>query len=253
MSSIFLWDLDYYEILILIILILVTPAIQLLRKNHSIKEIGFNFDVTTLHNSAFTLIFLLLTIVSVYFLSLLFWGNAYFSTAFQFFGINFLEVIFYIIILAVIEELVFRGIAFRILLDNFGGITALIITSIVFMLAHSLNNYISLVAYINIFFAGILMGLMYIKSRSVYPMIIFHAGWNLILAFVIGSPVSGISYTSYKNTDQNKLSEFMLGGSFGLEEGFLTTILLFIMIFTVIKFFKESPKVLSLEFKRYYS
>lgn len=147
-----------------------------------------------------------------------------------------------LLILVLIEELVFRGVGFQILIDRLGAGISLIISSVIFAGFHYLNPAISFLGMLNIFLAGLLMGLMYIKSRSLYPMIIFHFAWNFALAYIISSPVSGRNFSGSADLAANHTSTIqtlLLGGAFGLEEALLTTFLLLIMIVLVNRFFNR--------------
>jgi uncharacterized protein len=74
----------------------------------------------------------------------------------------------------VLEELLFRGIILDGLLKNYSPITAILISSLLFGIAH-LNPW----SFINGLFIGIFSGWVYFKTRSVLPSIIIHASANL--------------------------------------------------------------------------
>lgn len=74
----------------------------------------------------------------------------------------------------VLEELLFRGIILDGLLKNYSPITAILISSLLFGIAH-LNPW----SFINGLIIGIFSGWVYFKTRSVLPSIIIHASANL--------------------------------------------------------------------------
>lgn len=74
----------------------------------------------------------------------------------------------------ILEELLFRGIILDGLLKRYSPLTAILISSLLFGLAH-LNPW----SFINGFIIGIFSGWVYFKTRSVFPSIIIHASANL--------------------------------------------------------------------------
>lgn len=239
-------------------------ALQRFRLGRSIKELGFGLDSTVVKNSLLTIFITLSAIVSIIFVytlinfpfdnfflnfseNLMILGKAF---SLFFFSLNTLLVLDWVIM----EELVFRGISFQHIMEKSGSFWAVIISSLAFAAFHYFNPFFSGLAFINIFIAGILMSIMYIKSRSLYPQIIFHFLWN-ILTLNLGSNVSGfnnsinglLSNTYEFSTGINKI---IFGGYFGIESGVLATIILLILLVTTLKYFEQSPYVESLIFKR---
>jgi membrane protease YdiL (CAAX protease family) len=235
----------------LILLIGLTFLINKLRIGKSLSDIGLHWDKSVTRNSIYTVSFIALTIAIVFIISLIFDQSPYFQNLvfvqdfsennqpennYYFYGIANL------LILVIIEELVFRGVAFQILIDRLGERSSLVISSVIFAGVHFVNPAISYLGMLNLFLAGLLMGLMYIKSRSLYPMIIFHFAWNFALAYIISSPVSGRNFSGSADFAVNHTSTIqtlLLGGAFGLEEALLTTFLLIIMMALVNRFFKK--------------
>jgi membrane protease YdiL (CAAX protease family) len=78
------------------------------------------------------------------------------------------------LIAPIVEELMFRGIGFF-LLDQFGQIAAIIVTAIAFSLTHGI------VEGIPVFFViGAGLALMRSRTKSIYPPMLMHAGFNSI-------------------------------------------------------------------------
>ena len=126
---------------------------------------------------------------------------------------------------AVTEELVFRGILFR-WIEEFGGSwAALLLTSAFFGLAHLGNPNASPVAAFAIAVeAGVLLGGVYMLTRSLWAPIGLHAAWNFTQGQIFDVPVSGI--------DSNGLVEMRLsgpellsGGPFGLEASLIAVVI----------------------------
>ncbi|MFN3782060.1 MAG: lysostaphin resistance A-like protein, partial [Candidatus Kapaibacteriota bacterium] len=144
------------------------------------------------------------------------------------------------------EELIFRGILFQMLVDKRGNAWGIFLSSIVFATAHLFNPNIGIVSFMNIFLAGVILGLMYIKTGLLWLSVGFHFGWNLWQILLLGSPTSGInSGTSIFETNITQLEPIFFGGSFGIEGGLVATILLLITAYIVSSRFVPCPEIIS--------
>ncbi|WP_394345110.1 CPBP family glutamic-type intramembrane protease [Formosa sediminum] len=66
------------------------------------------------------------------------------------------------ILVSLIEETLFRGYILKNLIISFNKYIALSISSLLFALMHSANPSINLLSFVNLFFAGMLLGTSYI-------------------------------------------------------------------------------------------
>ncbi len=133
------------------------------------------------------------------------------------------------ILVAFSEELVFRGYILQNLLDSIGKWPALLISALSFALAHSANPGFSLLAALNIFLAGILLGINYIYTRNLWYAILLHFSWNYFQGPILGYDVSGQNLQSLFQHEV-KGSIWITGGSFGLEGSLITTGLFIVAI-----------------------
>ncbi len=93
---------------------------------------------------------------------------------------------------AVGEELLFRGAIFRITEEWLGTTAALIISAALFGAAHGLNSGATPIGVIAIALeAGVLLGVAYSASRSLWLPIGMHFGWNFTEGGLFGAAVSG--------------------------------------------------------------
>ncbi|PHN93297.1 CPBP family intramembrane metalloprotease [Maribacter sp. 6B07] len=119
------------------------------------------------------------------------------------------------ILVAILEEVLFRGYILKNLMLSFNKYIALIISSIVFAIAHGANPNISLFSLTGLFLAGIALGVSYIYTKNLWYPIAFHFSWNLFQS-LFGFNVSGqdiysiIEFTVPENNMMN-------GGQFGFE------------------------------------
>jgi len=102
---------------------------------------------------------------------------------------------------------------------------ALLISSSLFAILHLSNPNISFISTANIFLAGLVLGLLYLRYESVWPAITFHAAWNFFQGSFYGFEVSGYDFYSYIDTTETG-PDWFTGGSFGFEGSLMTTTLL---------------------------
>jgi hypothetical protein len=93
---------------------------------------------------------------------------------------------------ALAEEAMFRGYPFQVLARTAGPIAATVVSSVLFALAHGANPSIGIFALVNIFLAGILLAIAYLKTLSLWFATALHMGWNWAMATLFDLPVSGL-------------------------------------------------------------
>ena len=125
------------------------------------------------------------------------------------------------------EELVFRGYMLRKLLVRFSPVISLSLTSLIFCLTHCLNPGITIVSIINVFLAGLLLGVLFIKTKNIWLVTGFHFFWNYIQS-ILGFNVSGMEVPSilFLNFDDNLFN----GGYFGFEGSYVCTIIMLLAL-----------------------
>ena len=106
---------------------------------------------------------------------------------------------------------------------------ALSLSSLVFMTIHLLNPNVSFLSVVNLFLAGIVLGIYYLHKSNLWLPIGMHLTWNFFQGPIFGFEVSGIETKSIINQSIGG-NEFITGGSFGFEGSIVATILILIMI-----------------------
>ncbi|MBR5741655.1 MAG: CPBP family intramembrane metalloprotease, partial [Firmicutes bacterium] len=91
-----------------------------------------------------------------------------------------LEIVTAAIVTPIVEEIIFRGIAMTRLTPAFGSVGAVIVSAVIFALAHGTP-----VAMIYTVVVGVLLAVIYDRYRSILPTIVFHMFFNLT-AYWIG-------------------------------------------------------------------
>jgi membrane protease YdiL (CAAX protease family) len=118
---------------------------------------------------------------------------------------------------AVAEEIVFRGVLFRITEEGLGTWAALAISALVFGLIHIVNpaatTWSSAAVAIE---AGLLLGLVYHLWRSLPLCMGVHLGWNFAEGAIYGIPVSGAKFQGWLESSRSG-PDWLSGGSFGAE------------------------------------
>ena len=126
---------------------------------------------------------------------------------------------------AAAEEAAFRGYAFQALVQGIGPWPAVVGTSALFAVAHAGNPGVTPVALANIFLAGVMLAVAYLRTRSLWFATGVHLGWNWTMASLLGFPVSGLNEFDTPLYDVRELGpDGVTGGPFGPEAGLAATL-----------------------------
>jgi membrane protease YdiL (CAAX protease family) len=118
---------------------------------------------------------------------------------------------------AIAEELMMRGVLFRIAEEGLGTWAALVLSALVFGLLHIGNPGATVWSSVAIAIeAGLLLGLIYHLWRSLPLCIGVHMGWNFVQGTVYGIPVSGAKSHGWLISARSG-PDWLSGGSFGVE------------------------------------
>jgi len=118
------------------------------------------------------------------------------------------------------EELLFRGYWLQNLAEGLNWFWAVIISSIVFALAHSFNPDVTWEAILGLVVAGVFFAFGYIRTSLLWLPIGIHFGWNFFEGTVFGFQVSGLN--SFSLIQQTVSGPPMItGGAFGPEAGLI--------------------------------
>ncbi len=115
------------------------------------------------------------------------------------------------------EEIVVRGVLFRIVEEGLGSWWALAISALFFGAAHIANPAATLWSSVAIAIeAGVLLALLYAVTRSLWTCIGLHASWNIMQGTVYGIPVSGTNADGWLVSHRTG-PDWLSGGAFGAE------------------------------------
>lgn len=141
---------------------------------------------------------------------------------------GFHQAVFFFLCVGFYEELLSRGYHLVNLAEGFSGkilgkrgavILSILVSSFVFGLLHWNNPNASWVSTINLFLAGLFLGLGMILKGSLAIPIGLHISWNLFQGNIFGFPVSGTMMGATVIATQSVGPEWLMGGLFGPEAG----------------------------------
>lgn len=127
---------------------------------------------------------------------------------------------------AFFEELVFRGYLWRVAEDSGNTRVALIVTSVLFGLAHVQNPGVNQLAILNVVLAGGALGLVRMYTGSLPAAWTAHLVWNWVMAAALHVPVSGLPLATPGYRTVLTGPAWFAGGEWGPEGGLAATIVL---------------------------
>lgn len=127
----------------------------------------------------------------------------------------------WVLLMAILEEMIFRGIVYRILEDWLGTMSALGLSAIMFGGMHIFNDNADWIAVLSATSGGLLMGALYSLTGRLWIPIFFHASWNMTQAF-FGSRVSGADIFASYFESVREGPYWLTGGAFGIENSVIT-------------------------------
>jgi len=127
------------------------------------------------------------------------------------------------------EEIMIRGYILNNFFDSMDKYIALIVSSLLFAVMHLANANFTTISFINIFLAGILLGIYYVHKQNLWLPIALHFSWNFFQGPIFGFEVSGVDVTGTIIQDIQG-SDVITGGQFGFEGSIIATLLMVISI-----------------------
>lgn len=120
------------------------------------------------------------------------------------------------------EEIVARGVLLGVVERGLGTWAALVISALLFGFGHAANPNATLWSSVAIAIeAGLLLGMAYVWTRSLWFVFALHAAWNFTQGPLLGIPVSGLQIEGLMSARASG-PELLSGGAFGAEASVLT-------------------------------
>lgn len=134
---------------------------------------------------------------------------------------------------AIFEEILLRGIIFRIIEEKAGSWIALVISALIFGALHLANPNSSIIAALGLAIqAGLLLAAAYMYARNLWFPIAIHFAWNFTQSAIFGANTSGNAISKSIIVSQTSGNAWITGGAFGPEGSVQAT--LFCLVATVI-------------------
>jgi len=124
------------------------------------------------------------------------------------------------------EEILFRGILFRIIEESLGSWLALLISAIIFGLLHLLGENATWLGALSVMFeAGILLAAAYMLTRRLWFAIGIHFAWDFTQSGIFGIAVSGNKALPGLFKSSLAGPSWLTGGAFGAEASLAAVVL----------------------------
>lgn len=177
--------------------------------------------------------------------ALLFSAGVYEVTAVRGLQSGLLGVAGFIVVAAMLEEVAFRGVLFRMLEGAWGKLPALWLQSLLFALQHMGNvegagPVALLTTFISASLTGAFWALIFVHTRNLWIVGANHAAWNYAI-MLTGLPLSGLDDWRALAPFESRYNgpDWLTGGAFGPEASALTMVLL---AFCLTALFREARK-----------
>ena len=124
-----------------------------------------------------------------------------------------------------VEEVVFRGVLFRIVEESLGTWIALALTALLFGFVHILNPNATLFSSFAIAMeAGVLLGAAYVLTRRLWLAVGIHFAWNFTQGGIFGGRMSGLTVDGLLESELTGPT-LLSGGEFGVEASIFALVL----------------------------
>jgi membrane protease YdiL (CAAX protease family) len=151
--------------------------------------------------------------------------------AYKFGGVNALSIMMLVplaelVLVGMAEEMMFRGVIFGVTERSLGSKCAIVISALVFSLAHLPNEGVSVLAIAVIAAYGVMQAALYMKTRRLWVCIGTHIAWNYCVSEVFSSTVSGHAAAGGLLRGELVGNPMLTGGVFGVEGSLIALLLI---------------------------
>ncbi|ABE55192.1 Abortive infection protein [Shewanella denitrificans OS217] len=140
---------------------------------------------------------------------------------------------------SLVEEILHRGFIFQRLIDGIGVWGAQLLIASLFVLGHwgnpGMQGTTQVFASLDLFIGSLVLGLAYLKTRSLALPIGLHLGWNWAQGNILGFGVSGFDKTGWFKPVFHGMEEWMTGGDFGPEASMFSVLISIITLVILIR------------------
>ncbi len=144
---------------------------------------------------------------------------------------NFISALLLFTFVSISEELMVRGYILNNLMQSMNKYIALLISSLLFSVMHLGNPNVTFLSTLNIFLAGLILGVYYIHLKNLWFSIGMHLTWNFFQGPVFGYEVSGLDIKGIISQEIDG-PDYLTGGAFGFEGSIFLTV--FLIVSTIV-------------------
>ena len=156
---------------------------------------------------------------------------------------KFISLLLTLAFMALGEELLFRGFMLNGLIHiSKNKCLSVIITAVLFGLAHASNPNATTVSIISNGLGGAMYSIAFIESESIWLPFALHFAWNFFQGPVFGFPVSGLHFGGIVNQSFVPGKNILTGGSYGPEGGIIGISFRFVVIIMLMLYYYISIK-----------
>ncbi|NRR34002.1 CPBP family intramembrane metalloprotease [Oxalobacteraceae bacterium] len=131
-----------------------------------------------------------------------------------------------LVLVGMAEEMTFRGVVFGVTERSLGSKAAIVISALLFSVAHLPNQGVTVLAVAAIAAYGVLQAALYMKTRTLWACIGTHVAWNYCVSQVFTSTVSGHAASDGLLRGELVGNAMLTGGVFGVEGSLITLLLI---------------------------
>jgi len=143
------------------------------------------------------------------------------------------KALLFFLVAALIEELLLRGYPLQAFIEGSRVWIAVVLLSCVFSVLHFNNPDATIPSAMNIFLAGVLLSVAYLKTRSLWLPTGLHLGWNWAQASFWGLGVSGYHVEWSVFAAEAHGADWISGGKFGAEASVFATVVISLATFLI--------------------
>lgn len=141
-------------------------------------------------------------------------------------GIMILAPLAELVLVGMAEEMMFRGVIFGVTERSLGSKAAIVISALLFSLAHLPNEGVSVLSIAVIAAYGVLQAALYMRTRRLWICIGTHVAWNYCVSQVFSSTVSGHAASGGLLRGELAGNAMLTGGAFGIEGSLVALVLI---------------------------
>lgn len=154
------------------------------------------------------------------------------------------------ITVGIVEEMVLRGILFRVVQESLGSWIALAASGVVFGAMHLINDNITALAIANLAAAGVFFASAYLLTGRLWFCAGLHAAMNFVQEGVFSLAVSGHEVRTGLFITEQSGADWLTGGAFGIEGSAIDLVVLVAATVVLVKLAQHQGRIVPPCWKR---